>query len=148
MDLEPDRQIDHQRRIATLAAEIDQARARGERIGLRKSTSNLFRHRSETGKHFIDVRGFSRVLAIDPVDRAQPQGVRHTRHQQPALDRAARIARLHPLAECGRGAVVRDGGSRRSGGIVQGAHAGSSTHIRRAATDGRHAGGPVKENFI
>ena len=66
MDLEPDRQIDHQRRIATLAAEIDQARARGERIGLRKSTSNLFRHRSETGKHFIDVRGFSRVLAIDP----------------------------------------------------------------------------------
>ena len=62
MDLEQD----HQRRIAILAAEIDQARARGERIGLRKPTSNLFRHRSQTGKSFIDVRDLSRVLAIDP----------------------------------------------------------------------------------
>jgi len=61
MDLEQD----HQRRIAILAAEIDQARARGERIGLRKSTSNLFRHRSQAGKSFIDVRDLSRVLAID-----------------------------------------------------------------------------------
>jgi FAD/FMN-containing dehydrogenase len=60
-----DPEVDHQRRAATLAAEIDRARARGERIGLRKSTSNLFRHRSQTGKYFIDVRGFSRVLAID-----------------------------------------------------------------------------------
>jgi len=62
MDLEQD----HQRRIATLASEIDQARKRGERIGLRKSTSNLFRHRSSAGKHFIDVRSFNRVLSIDP----------------------------------------------------------------------------------
>jgi len=61
-----DPEADHQRRAATLAAEIDRARARGERIGLRKSTSNLFRHRSQTGKYFIDVRGFCRVLAIDP----------------------------------------------------------------------------------
>jgi len=65
MDLEPDRRLDHQRKIETLAVEIDRARARGERIGLRKSTSNLFRHRSQTGKTFIDVRDFSRVLAID-----------------------------------------------------------------------------------
>ena len=65
MDLEPDQQTDHQRRIATLAAEIDRARDRGEQIGLRKSTSNLFRHRSQIGKYFIDVRAFSRVLAID-----------------------------------------------------------------------------------
>ncbi|MGH9645287.1 MAG: FAD-binding oxidoreductase [Bryobacteraceae bacterium] len=62
MDLEQD----HQRRIATLVAEVEQARARGEQVGLRKSTSNLFRHRSQTGKYFIDVRGFNRVLAIHP----------------------------------------------------------------------------------
>jgi FAD/FMN-containing dehydrogenase len=62
MDLEQD----HQRRIATLASEIDQARTRGERIGLRKSTSNLFRHRSSAGKHLIDVRGFKQCLNVDP----------------------------------------------------------------------------------
>jgi len=57
---------DHKTKAAALAAEVDQARARGERIGLRKSTSNLFRRRSQAGKHFVDVRGFNRVLAIDP----------------------------------------------------------------------------------
>jgi len=62
MDLE----TAHQRRAATLAAEIGRAGARGERIGLRKSTSNLFRDRSQSGKYFIDVRAFNRVLAIDP----------------------------------------------------------------------------------
>jgi len=62
MDLEQD----HQRRIATLASEIGKARTRGEQIGLRKSTSNLFRHRSSAGKHFIGMRSFNRVLAIDP----------------------------------------------------------------------------------
>ena len=62
MDLE----TDHQRRTAALAKAVDQARARGERIGLRKSTSNLFRHRSQAGKYLIDVRAFNRVLAIDP----------------------------------------------------------------------------------
>jgi FAD/FMN-containing dehydrogenase len=61
-----DLQQDHQRRIATLGSEIDEARTRGERIGLRKSTSNLFRHRAPAGKHLIDVRSFDRVLAIDP----------------------------------------------------------------------------------
>jgi FAD/FMN-containing dehydrogenase len=62
MDLE----TDHRRRTAALVRAVDQARARGERIGLRKSTSNLFRHRSQAGKYFIDVRDFGRVLAIDP----------------------------------------------------------------------------------
>jgi FAD/FMN-containing dehydrogenase len=61
-----DPEADHRRKAAALARAVDQARARGERIGLRKSTSNLFRHRSQTGKFFIDVRDFSRVLAIDP----------------------------------------------------------------------------------
>jgi FAD/FMN-containing dehydrogenase len=65
MDLDSDRQIDHQRRAAALAAEIERARTRGQQIRLRKSTSNLFRHRSSAGKHFIDARGFNRVLAID-----------------------------------------------------------------------------------
>ena len=60
-----DREQDHQRRIATLTSEIEQARTRGQRIGLRKSTSNLFRQRSPAGKHLIDVRAFNRVLAID-----------------------------------------------------------------------------------
>ena len=61
-----DPEADHQRKTAALVRAVDQARALGERIGLRKSTSNLFRHRSQTGKYFMDVRGFSRVLAIDP----------------------------------------------------------------------------------
>jgi FAD/FMN-containing dehydrogenase len=61
MDLE----TDHQRRIATLAAEVERAGARGQRIGLGKSTSNLFRHRASAGKHFIDVRAFDQVLKID-----------------------------------------------------------------------------------
>jgi len=61
MDLE----TDHQRRIATLAAEVERAGARGQRIGLGKSTSNLFRHRASAGKHFVDVRAFDQVLKID-----------------------------------------------------------------------------------
>jgi FAD/FMN-containing dehydrogenase len=62
MDLE----TGHQRRTAALAAEIDRARSRGGRIGLRKSTSNLFRHRSQEGKQLIDVRGFKQCLNVDP----------------------------------------------------------------------------------
>jgi FAD/FMN-containing dehydrogenase len=57
---------DHRKKAAALAGDVDQARTRGERIGLHKPTSNLFRHRSQAGKHFIDVRAFDRVLAIDP----------------------------------------------------------------------------------
>src|SRR5512147_1698549 len=62
MDLEED----HQRKTAALAGAVKQAIDRGERVGLRKSTSNLFRHRSRAGKRFIDVRGLDRVLSIDP----------------------------------------------------------------------------------
>ena len=57
---------DHRRKRAALVAGLERARARGQRIGLRKSTSNLFRQRSSEYKHLIDVRGFNRVLAIDP----------------------------------------------------------------------------------
>src|SRR6185295_857863 len=57
---------DHQRKTAALVGAVHQARARGEKIGLRKSTSNLFRHRSSAGKYLIDVRGFKHCLKIDP----------------------------------------------------------------------------------
>lgn len=56
---------DYQRKCAALAAAVNQAKSRGERIGLRKSTSNLFRRRSASSKRFIDVRSFGRVLRID-----------------------------------------------------------------------------------
>jgi FAD/FMN-containing dehydrogenase len=61
-----DPEADHQRKTAALVTAVDQARARGERIGLRKSTSNLFRHRSQAGKYLIDVRGFKQCLNVDP----------------------------------------------------------------------------------
>jgi FAD/FMN-containing dehydrogenase len=57
---------DHREKCAALGTEVEHARARGERIGLRKSTSNLFRQRSPAGKRLIDVGGFNRVLGIDP----------------------------------------------------------------------------------
>src|SRR5260370_41597672 len=56
---------DHRRKSAVLSAAVQQARARGQRIGLRKSTSNLFRPRSRDGKYFLDVRAFDRVLSIN-----------------------------------------------------------------------------------
>jgi len=56
---------DYQRKCAALAAAVNQAKARGEQIGLRKATSNLFRRRSAGGKRLIDVRAFDRVLRID-----------------------------------------------------------------------------------
>jgi FAD/FMN-containing dehydrogenase len=65
MDPATDPGSDHRRKCAVLAGAVKQARARGHRIGLRKSTSNLFRPRSQAGKYFLDVRAFDRVLSID-----------------------------------------------------------------------------------
>jgi FAD/FMN-containing dehydrogenase len=56
----------HARQCATLVSEFEMARIRGERIGLRKSTSNLFRQRVTRGKRLVNVSGFDRVLKIDP----------------------------------------------------------------------------------
>ena len=56
---------DYRKKCAALGTEVQQARARGERIGLRKPTSNLFRRRSPARKHLVDVRAFNRVLRID-----------------------------------------------------------------------------------
>jgi FAD/FMN-containing dehydrogenase len=55
----------HEEKCARLAAEIAVARARGLPIGLRKSTSNLFRRRDRAGQVGVDVGGFNRVLKID-----------------------------------------------------------------------------------
>ena len=50
-----------------LVRELRVARAGGARVGLAKSTSNLFRQREQNQKHRIDVREFHRVLRVDPV---------------------------------------------------------------------------------
>ena len=41
------------------------AKTDGGTLGLRKSTSNLFRHRNPEDKHRIDVRDFNHVLSVD-----------------------------------------------------------------------------------
>ena len=50
-----------------LVRELRVARAGGARVGLAKSTSNLFRQRDENQKQRIDVREFHHVLRVDPV---------------------------------------------------------------------------------
>jgi FAD/FMN-containing dehydrogenase len=52
-----------------LIAELAAARANGASIGLSKPTSNLFRHRVQTGTKRMDVRSFHHVLHIDPSSR-------------------------------------------------------------------------------
>ena len=59
----PTRQSD---KYARIVGQLAAARAGGQRIGLAKSTSNLFRHRDTDRKRKIDVRGFNRVLHVDP----------------------------------------------------------------------------------
>jgi FAD/FMN-containing dehydrogenase len=56
---------DHARKCEALRAALAAAAARGEAVGLRKSTSNLFRKRDATGKSRLDVRGLNRVLRVD-----------------------------------------------------------------------------------
>ncbi len=56
----------HFQRRDALIAEFSDARRSGSSVGLNKSTSNLFRHRDERGKHKIDARRFHHVLQVDP----------------------------------------------------------------------------------
>jgi FAD/FMN-containing dehydrogenase len=57
---------DHVSRRAKLAAAMRSSAGSGSApLGLRKRTSNLFRDRSETGKHRLDLSGFCHVLDID-----------------------------------------------------------------------------------
>ena len=56
---------ENERKREKLIADLAAAWARGAPIGLRKSTSNLFRHRDQRGTQKIDVRRFNRVLHVD-----------------------------------------------------------------------------------
>ena len=53
-------------RSAALAAGLQAARRNGLQAGLRKTTSNLFRHRAPAARHALDAHAFRHVLRIDP----------------------------------------------------------------------------------
>jgi FAD/FMN-containing dehydrogenase len=55
----------YERRRERLIGELAAARVNGASIGLAKATSNLFRHRQQTGTKRIDVRSFHHVLNVD-----------------------------------------------------------------------------------
>jgi FAD/FMN-containing dehydrogenase len=64
------------RRSAALAEGLQAARRGGLPAGLRKSTSNLFRHRQPAARHRLDVRSFDHVLRIDAERRiAEVEGM-------------------------------------------------------------------------
>jgi FAD/FMN-containing dehydrogenase len=71
-----DREASYRRRSAALAAGVQAARRDGLPAGLRKSTSNLFRHRQPAAWHRLDVRSFDHVLRIDAERRtAEVEGM-------------------------------------------------------------------------
>ncbi len=57
---------EHVTRCAALVAGFRAAVTPGVPVGLRKTTSNLFRRREQAAKYRLDVRSFDRVLHIDP----------------------------------------------------------------------------------
>jgi FAD/FMN-containing dehydrogenase len=59
----------YEQRRERLISELAAARANGASIGLAKATSNLFRHRVQTGTKRIDVRSFHHVLNVDAGSR-------------------------------------------------------------------------------
>ena len=59
---------------------LQAARRSGLAVGLRKTTSNLFRHRRPAARHRLDVRSFDHVLRIDPAaDDRRRRGHDHLR---------------------------------------------------------------------
>lgn len=60
-----DRYAQYARARDRLAAEVSSARIRGQIVGLRKSSSNLFRSRDEQNKHRLDVSDLCHVLRVD-----------------------------------------------------------------------------------
>lgn len=56
---------DHARKCEALQVALGAAAASGRYVGLRKSTSNLFRKRGDSGKSLLDVRNFNHVLRVD-----------------------------------------------------------------------------------
>src|SRR5450759_4939606 len=57
---------EHVTRCAALVAGFRAAVTPGVPVGLRKTTSNLFRRREQAAKYRLDVRSFDHVLHIDP----------------------------------------------------------------------------------
>jgi FAD/FMN-containing dehydrogenase len=55
----------YEQRRERLIRDLAAARENGTSVGLAKSTSNLFRHRQQTGTKRIDVRAFHHVLSVD-----------------------------------------------------------------------------------
>src|SRR5260370_25422456 len=65
MDRIAECEASYQTRSAALAEGVQAARRSGLPAGLRKSTSNLFRHRQPAARRRLDVRSFDHVLRID-----------------------------------------------------------------------------------
>jgi FAD/FMN-containing dehydrogenase len=61
-----DRIVEHRERCTALVAGFHAVKTSGISIGLRKTTSNLFRRREQTARHRLDVRSFNSVLRVDP----------------------------------------------------------------------------------
>lgn len=61
-----DRIVEHGVRCDALVAGFHAARTSGIPVGLRKTTSNLFRRREKAARYRLDVRSFDRVLCVDP----------------------------------------------------------------------------------
>jgi len=59
----------YEQRRERLVSELAAACTNGASIGLSKTTSNLFRHRQQTGTKRIDVRSFHHVLRVDTTNR-------------------------------------------------------------------------------
>jgi FAD/FMN-containing dehydrogenase len=65
MDAIAECETSYRARSAALAVGLQAARRSGLPAGLRKTTSNLFRHRQPAARHRLDVRAFDHVLRID-----------------------------------------------------------------------------------
>ena len=66
------------------------------------------------------------------LDGLEQEGLRNSRHERSRVDRAERVARLHPDAQSGRGGAVHDGRGGRRGGA-----GGASGRPRRSASSER-----------
>ena len=65
MDRIAECEASYQSRAAALAEAVQAARRSGRPAGLKKATSNLFRHRRPGARQRLDVRSFDHVLRID-----------------------------------------------------------------------------------
>lgn len=59
----------YEQKKARLLEQLQAAAEAGQGVALRKTTSNLFRHRQQNGVARIDVRDFNEVIRIDPENR-------------------------------------------------------------------------------